>query len=123
MPRKRKPETVLPRKATGLELPWPSSPLRKPRYALYCDHVSGRHWTTNSFGIYAIKKIYDGLIGTGKGVLQGEDTIRFGDVTIRSDELKEIIAHKYSPEEAEWVLPTPYPETTSQFLTGVRRPR
>ena len=123
MPRKRKPEATLPPKTTGLDYPWPSSPMRKPQYALYCDHVSGRQWVTNSFGIYAIRKIYDGLVGTAKGVPQGKDTIRFGDFTIRSDELKEIIAHKYTAEEAEWVLPTPYPETIRQFLTGVRRPR
>jgi hypothetical protein len=123
MPRKKKPEATLPRRDGELEPAWSSAPDRLARYTLYCDHTSGRRWVTNSFGIYAARKIYDALTGTGKGVPRGKDTIQFGDVTIRSDELQDIISYKLTAAEREWVLPIPYPETISQFLTGVRRPQ
>jgi hypothetical protein len=97
--------------ASGLEPPWSSAPARNPRYVLYLDHdESGRRWIVNSYGLYAIKKILD-LV---------EDMT--ADFSVRSEQLAEIRAHKYTKAEAEWQLPSNYVEDARQFATGKRRP-
>ena len=74
-----------------------------------------------SFGIYAIRKIFDTLTH-GTGTFRGAEEVRFGEVTIRSHELKAILDYRYTTEERQWVLPTPYREDANQFLVGVRKP-
>jgi hypothetical protein len=114
-------------KRSKLEPAWPSSPTRNPRYVLYCtNHESERQYIVNSYGLYAIRKIFDALTEGQElepSPLDPERTITFGDIDIKSDELKEIMAHKYSAEEEAWELPVPYPQEIERFLHGPRMSR
>lgn len=111
-----------PNKASGLEYAWSSSPRRPPRYVLYCfNHETNRQYVINSHGTYAAKKLLDAL--TAEAINKEDyrvkgNTISFGDIDIRSDELSDILAHKYTNIEAEWELPAPYPNEISNFLHG-----
>jgi hypothetical protein len=111
-------------KRSKLEPAWPSAPVRNPRYCLYCtNHESERQYIVNSYGLYAIRKIFDALTEGQElepSPLDPERTVCFGDIDIKSDELKEIMAHKYSAEEEAWELPVPYPQEIERFLHGPR---
>lgn len=111
---------------TGLEEAWSSSPTRPPRYVLYCvNHDSDRQYVINSFGLYAIRKIFDALVGENEVEPSplDEHTVTFGDIDIKSDQMRAILDHQYSKAEEEWVLSTPYPEQIDLFLHGPRMSR
>lgn len=105
----------------GLEPAWPASPSRNPRFVLYCvNHENDKQYVVNSYACYAAKKIIDYMVDgrdTERSTLNA-NTLCFGDIDIRSDQLDEILAHKYTPLEEEWELPTPYPEDINRFLRG-----
>lgn len=108
----------------ALEPAWSSSPSRNPRYVLYCDNYeNGRQYIVNSYSLYAIRKIFDALVGENEiepSPLDPDRTMTFGDIDIRSDEMDEILAHVYTPDEEAWELPVPYPSDIEAFLTGRR---
>lgn len=114
-------ETV---KASWLEHAWPSAPTRNPRYVLYCtNHENDRQYIVNSYGRYAIRKIFDALVGDNEiepSPLDPDRTMTFGDIDIKSDQMDEILAHVYTPAEEAWELPIPYPGDIQAFLTGGR---
>lgn len=111
-------------RSTKLEEAWSSAPTRNPRYVLYCtNHENDRVWVVNSYGCYAIRKIFDALI-EGQEVepspLDPDRTMTFGDIDIKSDQMDKILAHVYTPAEEEWELPRPYPDNIAAFLSGGR---
>jgi hypothetical protein len=103
---------------------WPSSPTLPPKYVLYCaNHENDRIYVVNSVGLYAIRKIFDALVGDNEiepSPLDPDRTISFGDVDIKSDQMDAILAHQYSAEEEAFELPAPYPQQVTSFLTGGR---
>lgn len=107
-----------------LEEAWPSSPVRNPRYVLYCyNHENERRWIVNSYGLYAIRKIFDALVGDNEvapSPLDPDRTVTFGDIDVRSEQLDAILNHQYSKAEEAWELPVPYPNDIEQFLRGRR---
>ncbi len=109
---------------SGLEEPWPSCPRRNPRYVLYCyNHENDRRYIINSYARYAIRKIFDLIVGDNQiepSPLDPKRTITFGDIDIKSDEMEEILAHKYTKEEEAWNLMAPYHEDVRNFLHGGR---
>lgn len=109
---------------SGLEEPWSSSPRRPPRYVLYCtNHESERQYIVNSYALYAIRKIFDALVGDNEvepSSLDPDHTMTFGDIDIRSDQMDAILAHVYTKEEEAWELSIPYPTDIDNFLHGQR---
>lgn len=109
---------------SGLEPAWSSAPHRNPRYILYCtNHENERQYIVNSYALYAIRKIFDCLVGENEvepSPLDPDRTMTFGDIDIKSEQMDEILAHVYTPEEEGWELPTPYPQEVEAFLTGGR---
>lgn len=114
-------------KASPLEPAWTSSPRRNARYGLTCiNHDSDRQYVINSYGLYAIRKIYDALTDghtVEPSKLEPSRVMCFGDIDIRSDEMPQILAHKYTKAEEAWDLPSPYPEQIASFLNGPRMSR
>jgi hypothetical protein len=113
---------IIPR--SGLEDAWSSSPTKPPRYVLYCyNHESERQYIVNSYGLYAIRKIFDALT-EGQEIepspLDPDHTMTFGNIDIKSDQMQQILDHQYSKTEEEWQLPVPYPNDISAFLHGAR---
>lgn len=112
--------------STGLEKAWPSSPARPPRFVLYCtNHDSDRRYIVNSYACYAIRKIFDALVGENEVEPSplDERTMTFGDIDIKSDQMQTILDYQYSKAEEEWTLPMPYPEQIHLFLYGQRMAR
>lgn len=106
---------------SGLEEPWPSCPRRNPRYVLYCyNHESERQYIINSYARYAIRKLFDAIVGDNKFERSDARTISFGDIDIKSDEMDEILAHEYTKEEAAWEFGAPYIVDIDNFLHGRR---
>lgn len=113
--------------SSGLEQPWASAPTRNPRYVLYCfNHLNERQYVINSYALYAIRKIFDALVG-GSDVepspLDPDHTMCFGEIDIKSDQMDVILAHVYTAEEEAWELPAPYPGDIERFLHGGRMSR
>lgn len=112
-----------PRKG-GLEEPWSSSPTRNPRYVLYCNnHENERLLVVNSYARYAIRKLFDAIVGDNEiepSPLDPDRTMTFGDIDIKSEQMDEILAHVYTPEEEAWELGFPYPGYIESFLHGGR---
>ena len=108
----------------GLEEPFTSAPRRNARYVLYCNnHDSERQYVVNSYARYAIRKIFDALVGENEidpSPLDPDRTMTFGDIDIRSEQMDEILAHVYTSEEEAWELPAPYPTDIDNFLHGAR---
>lgn len=108
----------------NLEEPFSSAPTRNPRYVLYCtNHENNRQYIVNSYAMYAIRKIFDALVGDNEiepSSLDPDRTMTFGDIDIKSDQMDQILAHVYTPAEEAWDLPAPYPDNISSFITGRR---
>jgi hypothetical protein len=108
----------------ALEPAWSSSPTRNPRYVLYCtNHENERQYVVNTYSLYAARKIFDALVGESEvepSPLDPDRTMTFGDIDIKSDQMDDILAHVYTPDEEAWALPTPYPGDIEAFLTGRR---
>jgi hypothetical protein len=120
--RANKDEEQTIKRPRGLEEAWSSSPTRNPRYVLYCtNHESGRQYVVNSYGLYAIRKIFDAIVGENEvepSHLDPDRTMTFGDIDIRSEQMQAILDHQYSKAEEEWELQAPYPEQIDNFLHG-----
>ena len=109
-----------------LEEAWSSSPVRPPRFVLYCvNHENDRRWVVNSYACYAIRKIFDALVGDNEIEPSplDEKTVTFGEIDIKSDQLQAILDYQYTKAEEAWELPVPYPDNISRFLTGARMGR
>ena len=122
--KKRTEQTDEAPRRSGLEEAWSASPRRPPRYVLYCNnHDSERQYVVNSYARYAIRKIFDALIGENEiepSPLDPDHTMTFGDIDIRSEQMDEILAHVYTKEEEAWELMAPYPADIDHFLHGAR---
>lgn len=107
-----------------LEQPWASAPTRNPRYVLYCyNHLNERQYVINSYALYAIRKIFDALVGDNDiepSPLDPDHTMCFGEIDIKSDQMQAILDHQYSAAEEAWELPAPYPGQVEGFLQGGR---
>lgn len=119
-------DTQVTRRGSGLEEPFPSSPTRPPNYVLYCtNHESDRRYIVNACALYAIRKIFDAIVGENEIAPSplSETTMTFGEVDIKSDQMSAILNHQYSKAEEEWELGRPYPEQIDNFLHGPRMSR
>ena len=108
----------------GLEPAWPAAPSRNPRFVLYCvNHENGKQYVVNSYACYAAKKIVDYILDGDEYEFSPltHGTIGVREIDIRSDQMQEILDHKYTPEEEAWQLPTPYPENIMRFMTGKKK--
>lgn len=107
-----------------LEPAFSSSPTRNPRYILYCtNHESERQYVVNTYALYAIRKIFDALVGENEiepSTLDPDRTMTFGEIDIKSDQMDAILAHVYTKAEEAWELPVPYPDQIDLFLHGQR---
>jgi hypothetical protein len=107
---------------SGLAPAFPASPTRPPKYVFYCNnHANGRLYVVNASALYAARKLYDRLTLDQDDVYASpldKFTMCFGDVDIRCEQLAEVLAHKYTKEEEEWPLPSPYPNEIHLFLHG-----
>ena len=102
--------------------PWSASPSRPPRHVLYCDNEEkARRYIVNAYSLYAIKKIFDALVGDTKVEQLTRDTCEVDErITIKSDTLEDIMEYEYTSEEEAWELPSPYPQEINLFLHGNR---
>lgn len=111
-------------KRSRLPEPFPSSPIRPPRFVLYCtNHENERQYIVNAYSLYAARKLFDTLVGENEiepSPLDPDRTMTFGDIDIKSDQMDQILAHVYTKDEEEWVLPSPYPGDIDAFLHGRR---
>jgi len=111
---------------SGLKEPWGSSPGRPPQFVLYCvNHESDRQYIINARELYAIRKIFDAIVGENEIEPSPtcDKTVTFGDIDIKSDQLKQILDHQYTKAEEAFELPVPYPEQIDLFLHGPRMSR
>lgn len=111
---------------SGLKEPWGSSPSRPPQYVLYCvNHENDRQYVINARELYGIRKIFDAIVGNNEIEPSPlcEKTVVFGDIDIKSDQLKAILDHQYTKAEEAFELPAPYPADIERFLYGDRMNR
>lgn len=102
-----------------LEAPFPSSPSRPPRFVIRADNVeAGTLYLSNAYSLYAARKLYDALCGGMPRVGHTSFYVQFGHVRIGSDQITQIMGHKYTSEEDEWQLPDNVATAIRQFVIG-----
>lgn len=95
-----------------LHAPFPSSPMRPPVASLRFRYRGKLHHYGFT-AIYAMKKMFDLVVKDHDYRWVNETTIELDDgMTIQGEgeyDLDKVIEHKYTKEERDWELPTPYP--------------
>lgn len=97
---------------TGLREPFPSSPTKPPKYAVYgtyphdAEPGKSRLLVIPFLATYAAKHFVETLLQNG-GFKWKSPTIIVGDngVKVKSDQLEEIMEYEYVGAEASWELP------------------
>lgn len=110
--------------STGLREPFPSSPTKPPKYAVYgtyphdAEPGRSRLLVVPFLATYAAKHFVETLLQGGKFKWQSP-TILIGEngVKVKSDQLEEIIEYEYVGNEASWELPS----HMTQQAEGIRR--
>lgn len=123
-----------PRRSTGMEQPYPSSPSVPPKYCLYMRYPhdapegEARLLIVNFYGTYAAKKTLEAVIGDDeyKWKMSNKSTMLRGNpdtiitsrgVKIREPSaLDEIIEYEYTREEEAWEVPPEKLRTIRSFL-------
>lgn len=100
-----------------LKPPFPSSPSRPAVCDIKVTHAERDMMHVHSFGaLYSAKKMVDALIGDSEYTEINETCIKTDlGIKIKSDQLSDIMKHKYTAEEKEWELPNPYPRMVQLF--------
>jgi hypothetical protein len=109
-----KHQTIVVNDAAGNVPVWsPSSPMRPPTHGLTVTHGFEKLAHQNFTHVFAAKKFFDLIVRDDKFKWINTKTIEVEGVTpkitIKSDELEEIVEYKYKGNEAAFVLPMPYP--------------
>lgn len=113
MARVKKSQT--PQKSSGLEEPFPSSPMRPPRYGVYVSYRGELMCYVNFYAKYAAKKfIEECLVGNDYewvdgGRMGGGEAIEDSTgLLIEGPGLEEVLEYKLNALEEAWELPLPY---------------
>lgn len=97
--------------------PFPSSPSRPGKYELRITHAERDMFHVHMFyDVFGAKKLIDLLIGDSEYEEINETCIKTDlGIKIKCADLEKIMAHKYSKEEAAWVMPPPYDRMAQLF--------
>lgn len=103
------------RSSAGLEDPFPSSPMRSPRYGVYVSYRGEFMCYINFYAKYAMKKFveaclngndYDWVDGTRSG--GGEAIEDSTGLLLEGPGLEDVLNHEMNSLEQAWQLPDPY---------------
>lgn len=100
--------------------PFPAAPTRLPVYNVRFDRDGKMVAIHNFCAPYAAKRFIDGVIGDWDHQWASSTEIELHgpqDITIRCEQLEDIMEHEDTPAEAAWQLPTPYPA----YVAALRR--
>lgn len=101
------------------QLAFPSAPKRNGEYVIYA-YRDGKFSSCYVFGApFAAKKfvelVFDGDLPARKG-----NELEKGNIIVSCELMKRVVDHKYTKEEKEWELPTPYPSHAHTIKEGPR---
>ena len=108
-------KTKTPQKSSGLEDPFPSSPMRSPRYGVYVSYRGEFRCYINFYARYAMKKFVEACLngndykwvdGTRSG--GGEAIEDSTGLLLEGPGLEDVINHEMNSLEEAWQLPEPY---------------
>src|SRR5882672_2952032 len=101
--------------------PFPSAPSRPGKYVLYMGKRDNEDadeihiWCT----VWATRKYLELVIDEDDFILETDQFLRTqSGIWIRCEQLKEIVDHKYTAEEAEWEMPQPHLNYAINFRSG-----
>lgn len=131
-------EAPLPKSSARREVlaePWQGWPAVE-RFGLYfyvaesdafvCYHkfaacYAARKFVEAAAGGTELKLLPNGDLAAGRYIVRSPNTQRFGDAAKASASMQELYEHRYTKDEAAWVLPIPY-DGLAANLAGVKLP-
>ena len=105
-----------------LSPPFPAPPARPAAFELQFlrDNTFELH---NFYSMYAAKHFLDEVIRKKKLKWLSSTEATLDSLTIKSDQLEQIIEYEFNPTEKEWELPDPYPLYAERIREGKMKKR